>query len=98
MDHTVVITVRWRPKDGEGAKVDAILRQLAVAIRSEPGNLLFVAHRSKDDPNEILLYEQYKDEQAFLDHRQTAHFKTLVLEQAVPLLARREIQMFSILE
>ena len=98
MNHTVVITARWRPKDGEGANVDAILRQLAAAIRSEPGNLLFVAHRSKDDPNEILLYEQYKDEQAFLDHRQTAHFKALVLEQAVPLLARREIQMFSILE
>ena len=98
MSHTVVITARWRPKDGEGAKVNSILRQLAAAIRSEPGDLLFVAHRSKDDPNEILLYEQCKDEQAFLDHRQTAHFKTLVLEQVVPLLVRREIQMFSILE
>ena len=98
MNPTVVIAAHWRPKDGEGAKIDAILRQLAAAIRSEPGNLLFIAHRSKDDPNEILLYEQYKDEQAFLDHRQTAHFKTLVLEQAVPLLARREIRMFSILE
>jgi len=98
MGNTIVITAYWRPKDGEGAKVEAILRQLATAIRSEPGNLLFVAHRSKDDPAEILLYEQYKDEQAFLDHRETAHFKSLVLEQAVPLLARREIRMHSILD
>lgn len=95
---THVIVARWRPRKGEIGKIEGILRELARQIRQEPGNLLFIVNRSRDDPDEFLLYEQYVSEQAFLEHRQTPHFKTLVLERAVPLLERREIQSFSIFE
>jgi len=95
---THVIVARWRPRDGQTDKLEAILRELTKEIRREPGNVQFVANRSLDDPNEFLLYEQYLNEQAFLDHRQTPHFKRLVLEQAVPLLERREIHAFSIVD
>ena len=96
MTHGIV--ARWRPRDGQIEKIEAILRELAKEVRREPGNLQFIVNRSRDDPNEFLLYEQYVNEQAFLDHRQTPHFKTLVLEQAVPLLERREIHAFSVLD
>ena len=95
---THVVVARWRPRDGQVDKIEAILRELAKEIRREPGNLQFVVNRSRDDPNEFLLYEQYVSEQAFLDHRQTPHFKTLVLEQAVPLLERRELHAFSVFD
>ena len=95
---THVIVARWRSRDGQIEKIEAILRALTKEIRREPGNLQFIVNRSHDDPNEFLLYEQYVSEQAFLDHRQTPHFKTLVLEQAVPLLERREIHTFSVLD
>jgi quinol monooxygenase YgiN len=95
---THVVVARWRPRDGQIDKIEAILRELAREIRREPGNLQFIVNRSRDDPNEFLLYEQYVSEQAFLDHRQTPHFKTLVLEQAVPLLERREIHTFSVFD
>ncbi|MFY9599664.1 MAG: putative quinol monooxygenase [Pseudolabrys sp.] len=95
---THVIVARWRPRDGQIEKIETILRALTKEIRREPGNLQFIVNRSHDDPNEFLLYEQYVSEQAFLDHRQTPHFKTLVLEQAVPLLERREIHTFSVLD
>jgi len=96
MTHGIV--ARWRPRDGQIEKIEAILRELAKEVRREPGNVQFIVNRSLDDPNEFLLYEQYVNEQAFLDHRQTPHFKTLVLEQAVPLLERREIRAFSVLD
>ncbi len=96
MPHVVV--AYWRPRDGQTEKVEAILRELAKEIRREPGNLQFTVNRSRDNPNEFLLYEQYKSEQAFLDHRQTPHFKALVLEGAVPLLERREIHIYSVLD
>jgi quinol monooxygenase YgiN len=95
---THVVVARWRPREGQIEKIEAILRELTKEIRREPGNLQFIVNRSHDDPNEFLLYEQYVSEQAFLDHRQTPHFKTLVLEQAVPLLERREIHAFSVFE
>jgi quinol monooxygenase YgiN len=93
-----VIVARWRPRDGEREKIEAILRELVRKVRKEPGNLQFVAQRANDNPDEFLLYEQYASEQAFRDHQQTPHFKTLVLERAVPLLARQERQAFTILE
>jgi quinol monooxygenase YgiN len=96
MTHGIV--ARWRPRDGQIEKIEAILRELAKEVRREPGNVQFIVNRSLDDPNDFLLYEQYVNEQAFLDHRQTPHFKTLVLEQAVPLLERREIHAFSVLD
>jgi len=95
---THVIVARWRPREGQTEKIEAILRELTKEIRREAGNLQFIVNRSRDDPNEFLLYEQYVSEQAFLEHRQMAHFKRLVLEQAVPLLERREIHSFSVFD
>ena len=95
---THVVVARWRPRDGQIERIEAILRELTREVRREPGNLQFVVHRSNDDPNEFLLYEQYKSEQAFLEHQQTPHFKTLVLERAVPLLERRERHGFTVFD
>jgi quinol monooxygenase YgiN len=93
---TYVMVAHWRPRAGQSEKIEAILQELAAVVRQEPGNLQFVVNRSHDDPNEFLLYEQYASEQAFRDHQQTAHFKTLVLERAVPLLERRERHAYSV--
>jgi quinol monooxygenase YgiN len=95
---TFVLVAHWRPRDGQTDKIEAILRELARDIRREPGNLQFTVNRSRSDPNEFLLYEQYVDEQAYLAHQQTPHFKTLVLERAVPLLERRERNAYSVVD
>jgi quinol monooxygenase YgiN len=92
-----VIIARWHARDGEGGKIESILCDLVAASREEAGVRHFIAHRSHDNPNEFLLYEQYDSEQAFIDHQQTPHFKTLVLERAVPLLAHRERLPFGVL-
>jgi quinol monooxygenase YgiN len=92
-----VIIARWQARDGEGEKIASILGDLVPECRKESGVIHFIAHRSLGDPNDFLIYEQYESEQAFIDHQQTAHFKTLVLERAVPLLAHRERLPFAVL-
>jgi len=94
---TYVIVAYWRPRAGQTEKIESVLCELAAAARTEPGNLEFIVNRSNDDPSEFLLYEQYKDEQAFADHQQTPHFKKLVLEEALPLLERRERHAYSVI-
>jgi quinol monooxygenase YgiN len=94
---TYVIAARWRSKDGHADAIAAVLRELVPACRKEPGVRMFIANRACDDPNVFLLYEQYVDEQAFRDHQQTPHFKALVLERAVPLLAERERIPYAVL-
>ena len=93
-----VVVARWRAKPGERAQVEAILRQLTKAVGAEPGNAGFAVHRRRDDPDEFLLYETYTDEASFLAHRETPHFKKLVLAEAVPLLERREIQAYALFD
>jgi len=85
-----IMVARWRARDGDTQKIEAILRELATAVRREPGNLQFTVHRSLDDENEFLLYEIYRSQEAFAEHQKTEHFKRLVLEHAVPLLSKRE--------
>jgi quinol monooxygenase YgiN len=95
---TYVIVARWKAREGEGETIASILRDLVPECRREPGVRQFIAHRSHDNPNDFLIYEQYENEQAFIDHQQTVHFKTMVLERAVPLLAHRERLPFAILD
>jgi len=90
------MVARWRPRQGESAKIESILRELAAAIRQEPGNLQFTVHRGRDDADDFLLYEIYASEEAFRTHQQTEHFKRLVLGEAVPRLAVRERIAYSI--
>jgi len=94
---TYVIVARWRAKEGKAEEIEGILRELVPATRAEPGTLMFIGHRSHDNPDEFLIYEQYVDEAAFVAHQQMPHFKTLVLERALPLLAERERLAFGVL-
>ncbi len=86
---TVVLAVTWRAQDRREAEVAEILAQLAPASRAEPGVVTFLVHRSPTDARDFFLYEQYRDQQAFDAHFESAHFRSLVLGRAVPLLAQR---------
>jgi quinol monooxygenase YgiN len=90
----LALAVTWEAKEGEADAVADILRRMAIAVKSEPGTLLFWPHRSSSNDRLFFLYELYADDDAFAAHQQTEHFKTLILGQAVPKLARRERVQF----
>lgn len=94
---THVILATWKVKPGKAEEIERILLELARETRKEPGVLMFLANRAKAESDTFVLYEQYADEGAFAAHQQTAHFKRLVLECALPLLAHRERVPFSLL-
>ena len=86
----LALAATWEAKEGEGDAVAEILRRMAEAVRSEPGTLLFWPHRSPANERLFFLYELFADDAAFAAHQQTEAFKTLVVGQALPKLARRE--------
>ena len=47
-------------------------------VMQDPGAILYELHRSADDPDEFMFYEQYESEEAFEYHLSTEHFKALV--------------------
>ena len=51
------------------------LRALEAASNAEPGCLMWKAHRTKDEPGRVFIYEQYVNESAFGDHQASPHFQ-----------------------
>ncbi len=84
-----LVCMRFAPEDREN--VGDILRQLAVASREEPGCVSYVPHTVEDDPNTVVIYEQYRDRAAAEFHRTTPHFKKFAVGGLYQLM--RELQM-----
>jgi quinol monooxygenase YgiN len=70
---TFIVRMKFAPEDR--AEVAEMLRELTLASRQEPGCLHYIAHQIEDDPDTVLIYEQYRDAGAREAHGQTAHFK-----------------------
>ncbi|HSA92789.1 MAG TPA: putative quinol monooxygenase [Terriglobales bacterium] len=70
----VILVVGWTAKPGKEDEVARLFRTLQEESRKEPGCLLYVAQRHRDDPARFLVYEQYKDDAALEAHRATPHF------------------------
>lgn len=87
---TVVLAVTWVAREAEADAVADLLRRLAPLSRAEPGCLQYDAHRDVDDPKRFFLFERYADAAALEAHAASAHFRQLVLEEALPLLETRQ--------
>ena len=85
-----VITAFWETKEGEEAAIAGLLRDFLPKAQQEPWVKQFQIHQNAAKPREFLFYEVFADEAGFADHQQTDHFKTLIVGQAVPKLAKRE--------
>jgi quinol monooxygenase YgiN len=90
LEKGLVITAFWEARPDEVDALVGIIRKFLPQAQAEPGVLAFQIHQSLEDPTKFFFYEVFKDEAAFAEHSQAPHFKTLILEQAVPRLAKRE--------
>jgi quinol monooxygenase YgiN len=52
-----------------------LTEEVQTAVRIEPGVLSISVVADQKNPNQIMLLEVYTDEQAYLAHRETPHFK-----------------------
>jgi len=71
----VSFLVRLSFNQEDRADVAETLRLLAAASRQEPGCVSYIPHQLEDDPDTVLIYEQYVNQKALAAHRETEHFK-----------------------
>ena len=90
-----VLAVTWTAKPGNEDRVREILEQLGDASRQEPGVITYTTHVDPENPREFFIYEKYHDASGLEAHQETAHFKEMVLEQAIPLLESRVRRQFT---
>jgi quinol monooxygenase YgiN len=70
----ISFTVRMRFDPTEVDEIRKHLVALAHASRLEPGCVSYIPHFLADDPNTVLIYEQYRDDAALDAHRASLHF------------------------
>lgn len=75
----ISFTVRLKFAAEEREEIAETLRQLAEASRKEPGCVSYIPHQVEDDPETIVIYEQYQDDKALAAHRASDHFKKLAV-------------------
>ena len=93
----IVLVARYTVKAGKGDEVEAALRRMAPLVQSEePGCTLYHANRSTENPDLFLLYEHYADQSALEAHRNTPHFKEIIEGTIVPLLDKRERELYEL--
>ena len=67
------VRLKFAPEDRDD--VAESLRSLAMASRQEPGCVNYIPHHLEDDPDTVIIYEQYRDAKALAEHRESEHFK-----------------------
>jgi quinol monooxygenase YgiN len=93
----LLVVAQWEAREGEADKVAAILDRFLPEAQREEGAKLFLISRAKENPAQFLFYELFRDEAAFKAHQESAHFKTYIAGQALPLLAKRERAQYALL-
>jgi len=86
----LIVTAFWEAKPDEVDALVGIIKKFLPQAQAEPGVLAFQIHQSTTEPTKFFFYEVFRDEAAFAEHSEAKHFKSLILEQAVPKLAQRE--------
>jgi quinol monooxygenase YgiN len=89
-DGRLAFTVMWEAREGEADAAADIIARFAPEARKESGLELLMVNQCATNKAQFLFYEVFKDAEAFEVHQQTPHFKTLILEEALPRLAKRE--------
>ena len=88
----VSFIVRLKFPSEERADIAETLRQLAAASLTEPGCVSYVPHTTEDDPDTVVIYEQYKDSKALAAHRASEHFQKLAVGGLYQRMREREVE------
>jgi len=91
----LVLAVTWVANSGHEEEVARIFDKLQAASRLEPGCLMYVVHRRKDDPRHFFIYEQYKDEAALQAHRESPHFQEYAVKALKDIGERKQGDLYS---
>ena len=93
----IVLVAKYYVKPGMVETVIEKLREMGELVKAhEPGCALYQISRSQENPDFLLLYEQYVDQAAVDAHRATPHFQTYILDTIIPMLEKREVEFFDL--
>ncbi len=94
----ICVAVTYIIRPGFEDEAIGLLRTMTGHTRTEPGNLMYLAHRSREVPNRFFLYEQYTDQAALDAHRAAPYFNEYVVNGLFKILDSRVPEIYEPLE
>jgi quinol monooxygenase YgiN len=92
----VQLIARHTIEEGHEQEVFKLLDGFIQSARAEPGNIAFDAYLKIGSDRSYVLLERYASREALVAHRETSHFKQVLLGEIVPLLASRTIEEYDV--
>ncbi len=71
------VVAKIKAKAGSEAQLEEAFRKMITKVRSEPGTLAYILHRSVQDPTVFVFFESYQDQAALDAHSKSEHMKEL---------------------
>src|SRR4051812_39285086 len=91
------LLVTYMINPGHEEEAVQLLSHMVAPTRAEPGNLMYLVHRSVNEPRRFMLYEQYKDQAAFDAHRASEHFQQYITGGIRQIAESRVADVFELL-
>jgi quinol monooxygenase YgiN len=89
----IVVVARWAVRSGSVDDVLALVAELREKSLAEPGCAGYEVFRSTEAPDTLLLVERYRDAASLEAHRASGHYRSLVVERILPMLADRRVEL-----
>jgi quinol monooxygenase YgiN len=90
----LVLAVHLTMRTGHDAEIITLFQQLQAGTRNEPGCISYVVQRSRENPLHFLIYEQYRDEAALQEHRDSPHFKQFATNGVFRFVVQRQAELY----
>lgn len=68
----LAVHARFTAQVGRGPELLAAVEEMFPTAAQEPGTMVYVAHRDRDDPETVVMYELYRSDAALDDHGASA--------------------------
>jgi len=88
----VVVIARWHVPTGALDEVVGLVAELRRRSLEEPGCIGYEVYQRVDAPGLVVLVERYADAAALEAHRDTRHYREILLARIVPKLIGRSVE------
>jgi quinol monooxygenase YgiN len=90
----ICLAVTFLVKPGSEDRAADCFRRLTEHSRSEPGCIMYLFHRSTDDPRKFFVYEQYQDDAALQAHSGAAYYAHYVRKELPPMIESSVLEKY----
>ena len=91
----IVVAAMLKAVNGKGDELEREFQKLVPKVLNDPGAIVYVVHRSLDNPSKFFVYEKYEDREALKKHSSTPHFQEFFQAMSSMLAGRPEIELYN---